>query len=242
MLTLEDRKKIDELYNSGCSLNEIGRTIDRTVPLICREIQRNSVDGKYNAEKAHELATNRRYKTTQAARDAYSALVREAAVEGRPYRHFMRRPFSYEDRKQIESLFPAHDYKHIAKALQRDPSVIAREIKRHIHDGRYDAKAAQYAAYNRRGRWAESHDQPLLPEMATPAPVTEEPVPKETKLSEPSIFDRPEDFDKPGATGLMIEAIEKDLKKAKGITQLEERVFCLEEQIKILTDIIKERQ
>lgn len=58
-LTLEERKKIEELLKSGCGIAEISNILGKSRSGIYKEIERNGDDGKYDAVIAHKRALKR---------------------------------------------------------------------------------------------------------------------------------------------------------------------------------------
>ena len=62
-LTLEERKKIEELLKNGCSITKISKILGKSRSGIYKEIERNGDDNKYDAVIAHkrtlERATNK---------------------------------------------------------------------------------------------------------------------------------------------------------------------------------------
>ena len=61
-IKIEERLQIETLLNAGYKPSKIASQLGRTKSSISRELSRNSVDGKYCHEKAHQLATARRAK------------------------------------------------------------------------------------------------------------------------------------------------------------------------------------
>jgi transposase, IS30 family len=59
-LTIEDRDRIAELKHQGSRQNAIARALQRSPSTICRELKRNSSDGKYLAGQAQQRAERRR--------------------------------------------------------------------------------------------------------------------------------------------------------------------------------------
>lgn len=59
-LTLWERERISQMYDSGAENAEIARELDRSASTIGRELERNSVAGHYSAVVAHGLALKRR--------------------------------------------------------------------------------------------------------------------------------------------------------------------------------------
>lgn len=59
-LTHEDRCKIEALHKIGVKAAQIAEHIGRHKSSVSRELARNSVDGKYQYEQAHQLAKGRR--------------------------------------------------------------------------------------------------------------------------------------------------------------------------------------
>lgn len=59
-LTIEDRDRIAELKHQGSRQNAIARALQRSPSTICRELKRNSSDGKYLAGQAQQRADRRR--------------------------------------------------------------------------------------------------------------------------------------------------------------------------------------
>ena len=59
-LTIEDRDRIAELKHQGNKQNAIAQALQRSPSTICRELKRNSSDGKYLAGQAQQRADRRR--------------------------------------------------------------------------------------------------------------------------------------------------------------------------------------
>ena len=59
-LTIADRDRIAELKHQGSRQNAIARALKRSPSTICRELKRNSSDGKYRAGQAQQRADRRR--------------------------------------------------------------------------------------------------------------------------------------------------------------------------------------
>jgi transposase, IS30 family len=59
-LTKDDRNEIRALLNGQHSYRAIARTMGRSISTISDEINRNSINGLYDPDKAHRKATNRR--------------------------------------------------------------------------------------------------------------------------------------------------------------------------------------
>ena len=58
-LTLRERRVIEELRGIGANKTQIAKYLGVNLSTIIRELQRNSVDGKYNAVAADRLARER---------------------------------------------------------------------------------------------------------------------------------------------------------------------------------------
>lgn len=58
-LTLRNRRVIETMLNNYYTKSEIARKLKMNKTTIYREIERNSVDGVYNAETANKLAHER---------------------------------------------------------------------------------------------------------------------------------------------------------------------------------------
>lgn len=58
-LTLRERRVIEELRGIGANKTQIAKYLGVNLSTIIRELQRNSVDGKYDAVTADRLARER---------------------------------------------------------------------------------------------------------------------------------------------------------------------------------------
>jgi hypothetical protein len=58
-LTLRERRVIEELRDIGANKTQIAKYLGVNLSTIIRELQRNSVDGKYDAVTADRLARER---------------------------------------------------------------------------------------------------------------------------------------------------------------------------------------
>lgn len=58
-LTLRERRVIEELRGIGANKTQIAKYLGVNLSTIIRELQRNSVDGKYDAVAADRLARER---------------------------------------------------------------------------------------------------------------------------------------------------------------------------------------
>ncbi|WP_284618034.1 helix-turn-helix domain-containing protein [Aquabacterium humicola] len=64
-LSQDERYVIASMVRQRCSLRQIGLALDRSVATVSRELNRNrcKYDGWYRAEKAHERALSRRWRS-----------------------------------------------------------------------------------------------------------------------------------------------------------------------------------
>lgn len=59
-LNQHERYRIQALCEAGCSQRDIAFQIDRAASTVCRELQRNSIQGRYQPERAQRLSERRR--------------------------------------------------------------------------------------------------------------------------------------------------------------------------------------
>lgn len=59
-LNLHERYRIHALHDAGYSLRDIALRIDRAPSTVCRELQRNSLNGRYRPERAQRFSERRR--------------------------------------------------------------------------------------------------------------------------------------------------------------------------------------